>query len=295
MSNYSDSHFDESNRNTSWYKVFHLIPEGAKVLDVGCSSGNFGKELINRKHCKVDGIELDKRDYELARKTLHKVYQKNVETDNLDEIDNDYDIIYFGDVIEHLLNPIDSLKKIKRHLNPKGKIVFSIPNMGHVSIRLFLLGGQFEYAETGLLDKTHLHFYTLGEVRRVFGEAQLRITHLDFVEKDFPQALIRKELAKHGLKADKAFFDRMAHVEASAFQFVGSAEASAKPIKTQKLKAFSPVDMFDTYHKNIVNDYETRINSLQTGKSANGGHRLKNAVREPHKVLWRRLKQAAKH
>ena len=76
----------------------------------------------------------------------------------------------------------------------KGKLLFSIPNMGHISVRLYLLRGELDYGETGLLDKTHLHFYTLEEVQRVFAEAQLEIDHLDFVDKDYPKSLIKKEL-----------------------------------------------------------------------------------------------------
>lgn len=263
MSNYSDSHFDESAANTSWYKVFHLVPEKAKVLDVGCSSGNFGHELITRKKCTVDGLELDKADAAAAAKQLRKVYIKNVETDDLSEIDKDYDIIYFGDVIEHLVDPIAALKKIKQHLNPKGKILFSIPNMGHISIRLYLLRGEFDYGETGLLDKTHLHFYTKSEVERVFASAQLEIDHLDFVHKDYPKALIQKELKAAGLTANDKFLNNAQQASAAAFQFVGTAKKSSKKLTPKELIGFSPIDMFDTFHTNIVNDYESRIKELE--------------------------------
>jgi 2-polyprenyl-3-methyl-5-hydroxy-6-metoxy-1,4-benzoquinol methylase len=292
MSNYSDSHFDESAANTSWYKVFHLVPEKAKVLDVGCSSGNFGHELITRKHCTVDGLELDKADAKAASKQLRKVFIKNVETDNLKEIDKDYDIIYFGDVIEHLVDPIAALKKIKNHLSPNGKILFSIPNMGHISIRLYLLRGDFDYGETGLLDKTHLHFYTLAEVQRVFAEAQLKIDHLDFVDKDYPKALVQKELKAAGLTGSAAFLARTQEPAAAAFQFVGTAKNSPVKLKPKKLIGFSPIDMFDTYHTNIVNEYERRIKALEASTKILKpvrvvSHQSRRVVRKVKRVIRR--------
>jgi 2-polyprenyl-3-methyl-5-hydroxy-6-metoxy-1,4-benzoquinol methylase len=260
MSNYSDSHFDESSQNTSWYKVFHLIPEKSKVLDIGCSSGNFGVELIKRKNCTVDGIELDKKDFAVAKKKLRKVYQKNVETDNLNDLDKDYDVIYFGDVIEHLKDPIPTLERIKVLLKPKGHILFSIPNMGHVGVRLDLLKGEFNYTETGLLDKTHLHFYTQDEVVRVFNEAGYKIEVLDFVQKDYPRALLKKYLNDLGLEPKDKFYNSMSKTNASAFQFVGTAIPSKK--SHQKLKEFGPIDLFEGFYTNMKNDYQNQINEL---------------------------------
>jgi 2-polyprenyl-3-methyl-5-hydroxy-6-metoxy-1,4-benzoquinol methylase len=262
MSNYSDSAFSEEAANTSWYKVFHQIPDKAKVLDVGCSSGNFGVELKKRKNCQVDGIELDSSDFKKAQKNLDKVYQLNIETDDISELAKDYDVIYFGDVVEHLVNPAKALEKVKHHLSPTGFILFSIPNMAHATIRLLLLEGDFEYTETGLLDKTHLHFYNQKEIERVFAEAGLKIEYLDYVEKDYPKALLKDYLKKLGLTANDDFFKRMAAVDASAFQFVGRARPS-KSVKEQKLKTFGPVDLFETYFTNTVAGFEAQKKELQ--------------------------------
>ena len=135
MSNYSDSSFSEKSVNTSWYKIYKIIPDKSKILDIGCSSGNFGKELIDRKNCIVDGIELDYNDYISAKKNLRKVVNLNIETDEIKGVDNDYDFIYFGDVIEHLVNPSAALAKVKKYLNRTGRILFSIPNMANIAIR----------------------------------------------------------------------------------------------------------------------------------------------------------------
>ncbi|MBX4190498.1 class I SAM-dependent methyltransferase [Candidatus Saccharibacteria bacterium] len=262
MSNYSDSFFDESNQNSSWYKVFEMIPPKSKLLDVGCSSGNFGEVLINKKNCLVDGVEPDARDAKVATSKLNKVWTLNIETDDLSDLKNNYDFIYFGDVIEHLVNPIGTLTRIKPLLSKTGAVIFSIPNMGHVGVRLALLKGEFEYTETGLTDKTHLHFYTMDEVQRVFAEAGYKIDKMDFVKKDYPKDVLKKYLNELGLIASPDFFKRMSQPDASAFQFVGLARPAAA--RRSKLKRFGPIDLFESLHEDTKKNYEAQINQLKS-------------------------------
>jgi 2-polyprenyl-3-methyl-5-hydroxy-6-metoxy-1,4-benzoquinol methylase len=259
MSNYSASSFDETSQNTSWYKALNLIPSQSTVLDVGCSSGNFGSELIKRQQCAVDGIEIDCADASAARGKLRYVWELNIETDDLGDLKGPYDVIYFGDVIEHLVSPIETLKRIKPFLAKNGQVVFSIPNMAHVGVRLELLGGQFQYAETGLLDKTHLHFYDQPEISRVFQEAGYAIDQLDYVKKDYPRKVLDEELHKLGLAANPSFYDRMRQVDAAAFQFVGSAKLSPQAGTPPARPAFSPVDHF----QRLADELETSIAKLK--------------------------------
>jgi 2-polyprenyl-3-methyl-5-hydroxy-6-metoxy-1,4-benzoquinol methylase len=256
MSNYSDSKFSEDT-NSSWFKVFNYIDSGTKVLDIGCSSGNFGKVLIDKKKCVVDGIEPDQADFDEARKKLRNVYQLNVETDDLSLIDDRYDFIYFGDVIEHLVHPVETLRRVRTLLKEDGAIVFSIPNMSHLSVRLMLLGGKFMYGETGLLDKTHLHFYTHQEVQRVFSEAGYAIVDLDPVLKDYPKEILEEELKAVGLSITQKFIDFAASTEASVYQFVGIARPGAKKNAiSKKLDIVSPVDKFQIYLDQTKEYYE---------------------------------------
>jgi 2-polyprenyl-3-methyl-5-hydroxy-6-metoxy-1,4-benzoquinol methylase len=289
MSNYSESVFDESNHNTSWYKVFNLVREKTKVLDVGCSSGNFGKALIDKKQCHVDGIEIDKLDAKEASGKLDRVWILNVERDDLKQLPrNYYDYVYFGDVIEHLADPINTLKRIKPLLAKTGRVVFSIPNMGHVGVRLALLKGQFEYTETGLTDKTHLHFYTQDEVYRVFEEAGYSIENLDFVQKDYPKELLAKELKLLGLKADAGFYKKMSQPSASAFQFVGTAKPS-KAVK-HKLKRFGPLDLFEKFYTDTKKNYELRIQALEK-ELARTKQELNHKVAHPYRSVAAHLKR----
>jgi 2-polyprenyl-3-methyl-5-hydroxy-6-metoxy-1,4-benzoquinol methylase len=262
MSNYSDSLFSPENTNNSWYKALNMIPEGSLVLDVGCSSGNFGDALIRLHGCTVDGIELNEEDAKLASHKLRKLYKLNIETDNLHSIDNTYDAINFGDVIEHLSQPVEVLKKIKKLLKPSGMVVFSIPNMAYLMIRLQLLKGEFDYTETGILDKTHLHFYTLKEIQTIFAEAGYEIKKIDYVEKDYPNKFIESYLNEIGLKPEKKFFHIMHQPEAAAFQIVGFAKASdiIKPIRFQ----FGPIDLYESYFANAVEPLHRLVADLNS-------------------------------
>lgn len=260
MSNYSDSSFS-TDPNSSWYKIFQYIEKGSKVLDIGCSSGNFGKVLIEEKGCVVDGIELDLDDYKVAKKHLRNVYHLNIETDNLDEISDTYDYIYFGDVIEHLVTPAPTLRRIHHLLKPNGQLVFSIPNMAHLSVRLMVLQGSIIRGETGLLDKTHLHFYTTAEVERVLKEAGYDLIHFDPVLKDLPRQIIDKELAAVGLQTTEEFVEFTRTTEASIYQIVGAARlaGSGKKVVKAVLPKSSPVDVFETLLNETKSYYEAQL------------------------------------
>jgi len=225
MSNYSSSKFVED-KNNSWYKVFQFIEPNSNVLDVGCSSGNFGEVLIKNKGCVVDGIELDKEDAVQAQTKLRNVYNFNIETDSLENLKDKYDYIYFGDVIEHLVNPVTALIKIKKLLKSGGKILFSIPNMAHASVRFMLLKGDFDYGETGLLDNTHLHYYTLREIERVFKNAGYNIDIIDGTEATYPPGLVTDQLKELGIGKSPKLDKLLNKDDARVFQYVGSATVS---------------------------------------------------------------------
>jgi 2-polyprenyl-3-methyl-5-hydroxy-6-metoxy-1,4-benzoquinol methylase len=270
VSNYSASHFDSVNENTSWYKAFHLIDPGSSVLDIGCSSGNFGEALINMRSCVVDGIEIAPDDIIEAKTKLRTVYSIDIERDSLNEITNRYDVIYFGDVIEHLITPSKTLKRVATLLKPDGRLVFSVPNMAYLAVRLDLLEGRFEYTETGLLDNTHLHYYDRVEIERVIGEAGYDLTTLDYVSKDYPRSIIDETLSQMGLSANEAFYTRMSSPEASAFQWIGMAQYTGKKMAVRR-REFGPVDKFEILiheveaaHAIEISDKNAKIAALET-------------------------------
>ncbi|MDP4198909.1 MAG: class I SAM-dependent methyltransferase [Bacteroidota bacterium] len=155
---------------------FALIPEHSRVLDVGCGTGIIGAELQKRKACLVDGVDFDEQALPVASTRLHRVSGAN-----LDERDwaehlkleglKGYDIVIFGDVLEHTLEPENVLREAKALLAPNGRVILSIPNVAYFTVRLRMLFGKFNYEESGILDRNHLRFFTLATARAMVSRA----------------------------------------------------------------------------------------------------------------------------
>jgi len=109
---------------------------------------------------------------ELGKQFARKMIIADLEADNWEvDLDNDrFDYIMFADVLEHLQNPADVLRRIKPFLKEDGYIITSIPNIGHTSIIIGLRNGIFDYREKGLLDNTHIHFMTRKSIHSIFGQ-----------------------------------------------------------------------------------------------------------------------------
>lgn len=230
MSDYKGT-FKPGADNNNWNLAFSLIHDSSSVIDIGCSKGSFGLALKESKKCSVDGIEPDKGDYLKAKKVLDNVYNDTVETLIEAQLNGKkYDTATFLDVIEHLQNPVDTLRKIKKILKKSGNIVFSIPNMGHVSVRLMLLQGDFEYGKTGILDNTHLHYYTEREINRVFNEAGYEIKHLKAMTVGYNEKILKNKLREIGIKnPNKGLIEVLGSNNSHVYQFVGLAKPVSKP------------------------------------------------------------------
>lgn len=259
MSNYKVT-YNPDLSNTSWNKAINLIKNNSIVLDVGCSTGDFGGALIQHKNCEVDGIEPDKGDAYKASKILRLVHNFSVEdlifSGSIEE--EKYDYVVFLDVIEHIVNPIDVLRLIKKALKPGGGIIFSIPNMAHMSVRLMLMKGDFDYGKTGLLDNTHLHFYTKKEIKRVFQEAGYSISILDFTESAYPNSLVGTKLNEIGLEATEAALRMINDASAQIFQYIGLAVPCAIPKNVSSRAEYSPDPQGE-----ITKMYEQRIKEYE--------------------------------
>jgi O-antigen biosynthesis protein len=158
-------------------EVIEAIPEGcAVVLDVGCGKGTLGRWLKEQPGVTtVYGAELFPAAGEEARRWLDDVVVGNIEHVVLPFPEGTVDCIICADVLEHTADPWAVVAKLKKLLKPDGCIVASIPNVGfHRNIRK-MLRGQWTYAQEGLLDKTHLRFFTLETITELFASNGLTI------------------------------------------------------------------------------------------------------------------------
>ncbi|HHW03154.1 MAG TPA: glycosyltransferase [Thermoanaerobacterales bacterium] len=143
-----------------------------RVLDIECGLGALGLELRNlNKDIEVHGIEKNENVAKIASKILDKVYIGDAEQIVNELEENYYDVVALGDVLEHMHNPWEFIKKIKRLLSKNGIIVTSIPNINNISIIKGLLSGKWEYADAGLLDRTHIRFFTYNSIKKMFDDA----------------------------------------------------------------------------------------------------------------------------
>jgi 2-polyprenyl-3-methyl-5-hydroxy-6-metoxy-1,4-benzoquinol methylase len=159
-----------------------LVPHDAqRILDVGCGTGSLLMSLKARQGAEVSGIELMPDAAALARERLDRFEQLNL--DGLDALpfEEDYfDVAIFGDVLEHLRDPARLLRAVRRHLQPDGRIICSVPNVKHWTVLApLLLEDRFSYADEGLLDRTHVHFFTLRELEAMLAEAGFAPEQLD--------------------------------------------------------------------------------------------------------------------
>jgi len=145
----------------------------AQVLEVGTATGFLTSELV-ALGCTVTGIEQDAAMASLARQHCAKMIEGNVETLDFDGLGS-YDLILLGDVLEHLRSPRAILEKLARQLNPGGKILISLPNVANIWVRLNLLIGRFNYSRVGILDETHLRFFTLKSARQLAADSGLDV------------------------------------------------------------------------------------------------------------------------
>lgn len=152
---------DSSDANISHTLIVEEVGSDKTVLDVGCATGYLA-EALGRNGCTVSGIEYSTEAAEAARAHLDQLVVADLNAVTLADAfsGRSFDTVVFGDVLEHLLDPAAALRSAASLLAPGGKVVVSIPNVAHGSVRLALLAGRWNYVDRGLLDATHIRFFT---------------------------------------------------------------------------------------------------------------------------------------
>jgi 2-polyprenyl-3-methyl-5-hydroxy-6-metoxy-1,4-benzoquinol methylase len=160
-------------------KIVSLVPPATRVLEFGCATGYMSEVLKDRLGCTVVGIEIDRDAAALAEQHAERVIVGDAEKiDYAAELaGEEFDVVLFADVLEHLKEPGDVLRRVRPFVAENGVVIASIPNIAHASVRLALLGGEFRYREWGLLDDTHLRFFTRASIQDLFEETGYVVTH----------------------------------------------------------------------------------------------------------------------
>jgi 2-polyprenyl-3-methyl-5-hydroxy-6-metoxy-1,4-benzoquinol methylase len=151
------------------------LPAGASVLDVGSASGYFGERLAGKGYYVV-GVEQDEASASVASAFYDEFIVADVESGL--RLSRKFDVIVLADILEHLRQPLKVLIHLRDLLSNTGRFVISVPNVANIYVRLNLLFGRFEYADRGILDETHLRFFTLNSACALVQKAALRVKQI---------------------------------------------------------------------------------------------------------------------
>jgi SAM-dependent methyltransferase len=229
--------------NDTHTKMIEMVGFGKRVVDFGCWTGFVARHLKERG-CHVTGIEIDPRAAEAAKEVCDRVIVADLdEIDLPSALDGDtYDVGLFGDVLEHLKCPQRVLGQMRGLLAPGGYIVLSVPNITHASVRLMMLQGRFDYEDTGILDDTHLKYYTRKSIGDLLESRGYMVDVMDWTEQRVSESQLRGALDPLGLINLEEVLRSFGTWEAVAYQYVikafpASEEEQVRRLSEEKVQA----------------------------------------------------------
>lgn len=162
---------------SSHQQIASLVREmkRAPVLDVGSAQGMLG-QLLQGSGLDVDAVEPNPEWGNSARQYYRNLQIAGIE--NADLTDGHYQVVVCADVLEHTMDPVGVLKRLRQCATKDAVFIVSLPNIAHISVRMMLLFGFFPRMKRGLLDQTHRHFFTRDTAEQIFNEAGLKVTRV---------------------------------------------------------------------------------------------------------------------
>ncbi|MCB1144787.1 MAG: methyltransferase domain-containing protein [Leptospiraceae bacterium] len=185
--------------NNASSKLLKLVNPKSNVLEIGTSTGSMTAYLKEKLGCSIYGIEIDEKTADLARKYLDFQIIGDIEVLDLENYlkDKKFDIILCADVLEHLKQPDLVLEKLKKYLTQDGKILISVPNITYIGVLLPMIHGRFNYRETGILDETHLKFFSIESFETISKKSGLIINSIDRVQVNASDSDFRLDIKKY--------------------------------------------------------------------------------------------------
>jgi 2-polyprenyl-3-methyl-5-hydroxy-6-metoxy-1,4-benzoquinol methylase len=298
MSKYSEN-IPEDAKGTLEWMIDDISPK-ATLLDFGCSTGYFGKIIKNLKQAEVYGIELSD-DVKQAAEVLDGVYSFDLDGDWPEPVyERTYDYLFMGDILEHLKNPSLVLEKSLKLLKKNGKLFVSTPNVAHISTRLELMLGNFTYETIGILDNTHLKYFTLNSFTNMANDTGYKITSVDYALNDYPHEIINQWLAKIGLTANGKFWKEVDSTEARAFQYKFVLKPATGKIRQTKLNLKPLPQKPQQFRDEYINNHQAlaaRVHELDLATQEQGAelNRLrKQLVAQQHELNKNHIYQMLK-
>jgi 2-polyprenyl-3-methyl-5-hydroxy-6-metoxy-1,4-benzoquinol methylase len=199
------------------HRIAKMIPSGSSVLDVGAGSGLLPRVLhaMNRE-VVIDAVEPNEHAAAIAAPHYRQLYQSLAE-DLPQPLPSRYDFVVLADVIEHVADPLAFLRRLTDGLPRETRIVIDTPNVAFGAVRLALLNGRFDYVDSGILERTHLRFFTLSTLEQLIAELAMNVERLYLLQRN----LLKTDIPLEDLRVDSRLMLRMLRDElASTYQFL---------------------------------------------------------------------------
>jgi 2-polyprenyl-3-methyl-5-hydroxy-6-metoxy-1,4-benzoquinol methylase len=173
----------DTTADTAPARVVRMIGKNKKVLEVGSGPGSITKQLKSIGGCTITALEIDPKAIELVKQFCEAVHSADLNASDWDEVvaGQKFEVVLAADVLEHVYDPLSVLKKMTSLMSENGRVVLSLPHVGHSAIAACLLLEDFDYRDWGLLDKTHIRFFGLKNIQDLVLKAGLTITRSEFV------------------------------------------------------------------------------------------------------------------
>jgi methionine biosynthesis protein MetW len=164
-----DTPVDPDNVNSTYGLICRRVPRGADVLDLGCAGGGLAKALEAVRGCRVLGCDIDSEAVAEARARGLEAVVVDLSRQTPAEIasERQFDVVVAADVLEHLADPGHLLRAVADVLRPGGKVLVSFPNVSHADVVLMVAQDEWRYQPAGILDRTHVRFFTLGTFKEL--------------------------------------------------------------------------------------------------------------------------------
>ncbi len=216
----------------------HIAPN-SRVLDVGCGAGDLGEYLRSEKGCYVVGADYSSESLAVAKTKLDDVCQIDLNCEKLDAAFAErFDVIVMADILEHIYDTESVLSAAEALLTPNGKVIISIPNAGYVGALLSLYDDSWRYREEGILDRTHIRFYTKQSVFELLAHSGFDGVICDRVCRDLLDSEFTQRIDS---QADAVRDWLLAKPEGATYQFI--VEARPKSQKYRFAAEAAPIPM----------------------------------------------------
>lgn len=248
--------------------VAKQIAPGSRVLDVGCGAGDLGEYLRREKNCTVVGVDYSAASLAVAAEKLDATLQIDLNVQQLHEhVEEVFDVIVMADILEHINNPQAVLNSANNCLSERGKIVISIPNAAYLGVLLSLYDDEWQYREEGILDSTHVRFYTKKSVMQLLQDSDFDGYICDRVSRDLLDSDFHQRVDS---QVDSVRDWLLAKPEGSTYQFIIEARPLAQrhrfpaPHKAPPMSLQHIVKIY--WQADALEDFNTVNYAIQRGE-----------------------------